>query len=197
MASLAAIARQSIDYDAVEEAFLDLIEDLGIAKFPINCFYVASRLKIGLVKYSSCPAEIYGELAAKYEDGFSLLRENQQYCIFYNDYMLKSRMRFTIWYEIGHIALGHFSDTSKSDCLQKQECNCFATFAQSPMAFVLLAGPESPSDLAGLFGISYQSASYVFEKYLHVMERPSVAKKILNGRIAKLLEFDIEELRLT
>ena len=111
--------------------------------------------------------------------------------------MPKARTRFTLWYEIGHIALGHFNDTSKSDCLQKQECNRFATFAQSPMAFVIMAGPESPSDLAGLFGISYQSASYVFEKYLRVMDCPSVVKKILNGRIAKLLEFNIEELRLS
>ena len=48
---------QGKDYDRIEEIANDLIEDLGLTLFPVNCFEVAFLLGIEIKKYSDIPEE--------------------------------------------------------------------------------------------------------------------------------------------
>lgn len=188
---------QKIDYEKIENAFIDLVEDCGFSSFPVDFFDLARRLDVELVEYSSLSQKDWEQFECKYRDGLSLIHGGQ-YQILYNDCILpKGRMRFTLWYELGHIALHHFDDEFKSAERQAAECRHFAKFALAPMPFVLMAEPESPADIMEIFGTSEECSFYIYDDYLNVLQRyPGTAKRIRTGRIASVLDFDIEGIRL-
>ena len=107
--------------------------------------------------------------------------------------MPKPRARFTLWYELGHICLGHHDGTSATTdrWKQKAECNHFARFAPAPMPFVIMAKPKCSGDIARWFGVSFECAGYVWKNYCNVMQYRSTAQSLLSSRITKQLSFDI------
>ena len=102
---------QGTDYEEIEDAANNLIEDLGLEQSQLNCFEVVFLLGIGIKKYSELPAADRIFLMSKSRDGFSI-RTERQYVIYYNDSLDKDRIRFSIWNEIAHIQLGHL----EADC---------------------------------------------------------------------------------
>ncbi len=186
---------QPIEYTKIENTFLDIVEDLGLTEFPINPFEFAKCAGVELIEYSELPRTL-GWLGEAYEDGFSAMVGEDRYCIYYNDYKNDERMRFTLWYELGHICLGHLDGTSATTNARKQqaECNHFARFAQAPMPFVIKARPEGIDDIMNVFGVSFECAEYVCNSYTRmIFHYPATAQRLLTSRITRLLTFDIDE----
>lgn len=180
---------QGWEYDEIEDTVTDLLEDLGFTEFPVSCFEVASRLRIDVKKYSEVPEEYREMLVGKYEDGYGTCLAKYRYAIYYNDKMNADRIRYTIWYEIGHIQLGHYDRFDKTQERMKAEANRFAIFAQAPMGAVILAEPYNELDISWTFNLSLECAENVYSTYLKVSQYPSVVRKIMNKRIMNVLDF--------
>lgn len=180
---------QGWEYDEIEDTVTDLFEDLGFTEFPVSCFEVASKLKIELKKYSEVPEEDREMLVSKYEDGYGSNLGKYRYVIYYNDTKDADRIRFTIWYEIGHIQLGHYDKFDKTQERMKAEANHFAVFAQAPMPAVILSEPYNEYDVSSTFNLSYECACNLYSSYLHVTYYPNIIKKIMQKRIINVLDF--------
>ena len=90
---------RKVDYDKIEETVNDLIEDLGLREFPVNCFEAAVRLGVETRKYSELSKPDRDFIASKMEYGFSIKRDGK-YVIYYNDALDRYKTRFAIWHEI-------------------------------------------------------------------------------------------------
>lgn len=181
------------DYDRIEEAANDLIEDLGLKLFPVNCFEVAFLLGIELKKYSEIPEEDRAFVESKYEDGYSI-KIQDKYIIYYNDSIDKNRIKFTIWHEIAHIQLGHV----EPGCTERyarieEEANHFATYIMAPLVFIHNLGLSGPFEIAEVCEISLEHACNVFERYQHTFRYAGIRNIILSGRIARLLTYIPQE----
>ena len=177
------------DYDRIEEFANDLIEDLGLKLFPVNCFEVAFLLGIEIKKYSEIPDEDRDFVVSKYEDGYSVRIENK-YIIYYNDTMIRERIKFTIWHEIAHIQLGHLEpDCTESYARLEEEANHFASYVMAPLAFIHNLGLSDPWEIADVCEISFDMACNVMNHYCSAFQFASIRNTILNGRIVKLLTY--------
>lgn len=175
------------EYDEIEEEANCLFEDLGIKKYPADCFEVARLLGIELVKYSDSSDEDRKFMTSKYEEGFSTMTAKSRYAIYYNDSLPPCTVRFTIWYEIAHIQLGHlYENQGKSAARMKAECNRFATYAQAAMPFVIKLSPCCPDELMQEFGLGWTCANYVFDSYMRIKQYPNIVRRILSNRILDL-----------
>lgn len=177
------------DYDRIEEIANDLIEDLGLKLFPVNCFEVAFLLGIEIKKYSEIPTADRGFVLSKYEDGYSI-KICGKYIIYYNDAIDYNRIKFTIWHEIAHIQLGHL----EADCMGsyerlEEEANHFAAFIMAPLVFIHNLGLSNPFEIADVCEISFDCACNVYEHYIRAFQFDSVRRVILAGRIATLLTY--------
>lgn len=180
---------QGWEYDEIEETVTDLFEDLGFTEFPLDCFEVASKLRIDLKKYSEIPEENREMIVSKFEDGYGSYLGKYRFVIYYNDDMNPDRIRYTIWYEIAHIQLGHYYKFNKTQERMKSEANHFAVFAQAPMPAVIMANPNNEYDISSVFNLSLECAEYVYSTYKRVTCYPSTIKKIMNKRIVTVMDF--------
>lgn len=179
------------EYDEIEEEVNCLFEDLGIKKYPADCFEVARKLNIEINKYSEARGSDKEFMTAKYDEGFSVMIAKSRYAIYYNDSLPSYNVQFTIWYEIAHIHLGHlYENQEKSPRRMKSECNHFAAYAQAAMPFVIKSKPSSPEDLMKKFGLGWTCANYVFDNFLHIQNYPHIVRKILSSRIFELFNPD-------
>lgn len=184
---------KSYDYDRIEETANDLIEDLGLKLFPVNCFEVAFLLGIELKKYSETPDEDRDFVASKSDDGYSI-KIHDKYIIYYNDAIDRNRIKFTIWHEIAHIQLGHFEpDCSKSYAHIEEEANHFASYIMAPLAFIYMLGLSSPLEIAKICEISFMHACNVFERYNNTFRYARIRNIVLSGRITQLLTYAPQE----
>lgn len=175
------------EYDKIEEDVNCLFEDLEIVQYPADCFEVARRLGIVLVKYSEASDDDREFMTSKYEEGFSVMTAKSRYAIYYNDHLPSHTVQFTIWYEIAHIQLGHlYENQGKSSARMKAECNHFATYAQAAMPFVLRLSPSCPEELMQKFGLGWTCANYVFDSYVRIRQYSGIVKRILSNRILEL-----------
>lgn len=177
------------DYEKIEDEASDLIEDLGLRQFPVNCFEVAFLLGIGIQKYSDFNDADMGFIKSKTEDGFTILK-GRKYIIYYNDAVDRKRIKFTIWHEIAHIQLGHLEEgRNLSYERQEEEANHFAAYVMAPLVFVHRLGLSDPIMIADVYEISLECACYVYEHYVRAFQYENVRNAILNGRIARLLTY--------
>lgn len=184
---------KSVDYNIIEESANDLIEDLGLSLFPVNCFEVASWLGIGIKKYSEIPEEDRDFVVSKVEDGYSI-KIDSQYIIYYNDALDRKRIKFTIWHEIAHIQLGHLeADCTKSYAQLEEEANHFAAYVMAPLAFIHNLGLSDPAEIADVCEISFECACNVYEHYIKAFQFASIRNTILSGRIVNLLTYNQKE----
>ena len=130
-----AIQLSGCENDEIEEEVNCLFEDLKIEKSHADCFEVAKLLDIELIKYSEVHKDDWKFMTTKYNDGFSVMKSKSKYMIFYNAQLPANIVQFTIWYEIGHIQLGHlYENRGKSS--EQMQAECFAVHAQRTMPFM-------------------------------------------------------------
>ena len=177
------------DYDKVEEEAENLVEDLGLKFFPLDCFQVAEQLDIGIHECSDFSFEDQEFIVSRYPDGFTVFK-NGKFHIYYNETQYETRIRFTIWHEIAHIQLGHLeADCIKSKAQKEEEANHFAAYLMAPLVFIYILGLEDPQEIADTFGISIDLACNAYEHYTNAFRYTRIKNKILNGRLAKLLVY--------
>lgn len=184
----------AVDYNDIEKALMDMLKDLDIHQFPLDCFAVARLLGIDCISYFELTDEVSNVAHNISEDGFSMIGHNGRYVIYYNDQRPCERISFTIWHEIGHIQMGHIEDEiSGEGCYLRMEAeaNHFAHAAIAPTAFVIALHPQDSYQIASAFNISLQCAKYAFYTYNRIMQcSPQFIDYISNARIAKLLTFN-------
>lgn len=143
----------SSDYDRPIAESIRVLEDSGITDFPIdfrkiqktyyNLFDIRSY-KSFMEKHGVTRGEVISLLES--EDG-ATVSNNGKFIIYYNDANVRSRNRFTIAHEIGHIFLDHHFYYGKSllskdvvgkDLYQllENEANCFARNLLCPVCAV-------------------------------------------------------------
>ncbi len=183
---------QGSDYEQIEEEANNLVEDLGLQVFPLDCFEVARLLGITVLSYSELSENDRIVSFSESEDGYSR-REAGGYVIYYNDGKPPTRIKFTMWHEIAHIHLGHLEGCDKSVGRIEAEANHFAAYIVAPLVFVSRMGLETPDEIADALGISIDCACNVYEHYQKAMRNPRVRHKILHSRIARLLTYTSKE----
>ena len=182
-------AMKGKDYDEVEEEAENLIEDLGLNVFPLDCFMVADLLSIDVHKCSEFSKKDKKFIVSKYKDGFTIFKKGR-YIIYYNDSVGFNRIKFTIWHEIAHIQLGHLEkDCTKSKQRQEEEANHFASHVMAPLALIHILELKSPDEIADTFGISIDLACYAYSHYINAFRYTCIKNRILNGRLVKILVY--------
>lgn len=180
---------QRNDYDRVEEEAENLVEDLGLKNFPLDCFQVAEQLDIGIHKCSEFPIKDEEFIVSRYPDGFTVFKKGK-YHIYYNESQNLNRIKFTIWHEIAHIHLGHLeADCTISKEQKEEEANHFAAYLMAPLALIHNLGLEDPVEIADLFEISINLACNAYRHYINAFRYTCIKNIILNSRLAKLLVY--------
>lgn len=179
---------KGINYDKTEAEADDLIDDLGVKNFPLNCFEIAELLGIKMHAYSEFPEEERQFIISKYQEGFSLFNNNC-FHIYYNDSLDYNRTKFTVWHEIGHIQLGHFDSDNKISQKQEEEANHFAAYLMAPLSMIYKLNLEDPQKIAEIFEISIDLACNAYTHYTRAFRYTRIKDRILNGRLAKILVY--------
>lgn len=180
---------KSCDYDRIEEEANNLIEDLGIKQFPMDCFTVAFLLAVEIRGCSEFAGNDREFIVSRFQDGFTIFKAGK-YTIYYNDSLDRNRIKFTIWHEIAHIQLGHL----EAGCMipygqMEEEANHFAAYVMAPLVFVHRLRLNSPQEISDTCGIGFECASNVYVHYIRAFRSTRIRNTILNGRIARLLTY--------
>ena len=177
------------DYNWVEEEAENLVEDLGLKIFPLDCFQVAEQLDIGIHACSEFSTKDEEFIVSRYPDGFTVFKKGK-YHIYYNESQDSNRIKFTVWHEIAYIQLGHLeADCTKSKEQKEEEANHFAAHLMAPLAFIHNLGLEDPQEIADLFEISINLACNAYRHYINAFRYTCIKNIILNSRLAKLLVY--------
>ncbi|MBP5437778.1 MAG: ImmA/IrrE family metallo-endopeptidase [Treponema sp.] len=173
---------QGTDYEEIEDAANNLIEDLGLEQSQLNCFEVVFLLGIGIKKYSELPAADRIFLMSKSRDGFSI-RTERQYVIYYNDSLDKDRIRFSIWNEIAHIQLGHLESDCQG-CRERLEddANYFANYIMTCHNFSYKTSFFSNFNTFSTYAINF----YAAYKQVNQCYSTIIRNSILYEKIARL-----------
>ena len=179
---------RKVDYDKIEETVNDLIEDLGLREFPVNCFEAAVRLGVETRKYSELSKPDRDFIASKMEYGFSIKRDGK-YVIYYNHALDRYKTRFAIWHEIAHIQLGLLEASCRESCARiKEEANHFAAYVMVPPVFIHKLGLDDPRTISDVCKVSFDYACSVLSHYNRSFRFAGLRSTALDGRIEKLLD---------
>ena len=149
-------------YSQIEELVVSLYVKHNIKKIPINPFQIAVAEGYALRKYSELPEEACEILRNKNIDGMNLFdKKLNSYVIFYDDSHSKSRQKFTIMHEIGHIQMKH----NQESALAERVANHFAAYALAPTPLIYLYKCEDVFDIELTFLISRPCAEYRLQSY--------------------------------
>ena len=149
------------DYTKIEKTIVNLYTEINVNKLPINPFEIAIQKGFILIPYSQAPHKARSILKEYEVSGSSGITKEGVYKIFYDDSHCIERQRFTIMHEIGHILLGH-----KEDSAYAERCaNYFAAYSLAPPPIIAKFNCEDFMDIAIIFKLSQESASYAFIRY--------------------------------
>ncbi len=146
-----------MDYNYVNEKILELFTHLNIKSFPLDCEYIVKALGYHLYKYSELSEE--KRLSCFMVSDESLKLHNN---IYYNDNLAKSRIRFSIAHEIGHIILDHGDYLNPN---KEIEANYFASNLLAPRMAIHYAKCKNQNDVVKIFYLSQEAAQYAFNDY--------------------------------
>lgn len=151
-------------YEEIKKIVADTIVDAGIKEYPYDVFQVAKNLEIKLVSYQSLSQKKRDACFLESEDAFSVLIDFGSYAewyIYYNQDIGKSRVRFTIMHEIGHIMLDHKDGNE----VEESEANFFSKHILAPPCIMNEVGVEDYLDIVTKFEVSQEMATYQIEYY--------------------------------
>lgn len=152
-------------YEDIKELVAHTLQEGRICSIPICCFQLTSALEIHCISYSSLSEKKLSAALQLSEEGFTL--DNT---IYYNDYQIPTRIRFTIMHEVGHIMLGHSDDNDISEL----EANFFAAYILVPPVIVHAhdkTGDIDQNQIKTLFDVSATMAENTFNSYTNWLKR--------------------------
>lgn len=144
----------------IVEKILDLYKRCHIHSFPVDCTDILKQLNCRVYSYSYLkehhPA-LYSYCSRYSDDGLKY-----KDVVIYNDNHAKSRIRFTLAHEIGHIILGHTALSPHCE----QQANAFAANLLAPLPLIYYYHCQSASDISQKFGLSAPAADIAWSDYL-------------------------------
>ena len=152
-------------YAKIKDIVADTLCAGQIANVPICCFQLTTALNIKCIPYSSLSIDKQSACLQLSEEGFTL-----DEAIYYNDFQLDTRIRFTIMHELGHIMLDHAED----DEIAEIEANFFAGYILVPPILVYAhdkTGEMDQETIKRLFYVSAPVAEYGFSSYCGWIKR--------------------------
>lgn len=154
-------------YEEIKDIVAHTLKIGKVNSIPICCFELASRLDIECIPYSSLPLEKQSACIQFSEEGFTLNNS-----IYYNDYRISTRIRFTVMHEIGHIMLNHLEDSDDAEL----EANFFAGYILVPPVLVYAHDKTNDIDqdrIRNLFDVSNPVAENSYNYYKKWIQRNS------------------------
>lgn len=149
------------DCERIESTVVKLFIKLGINKFPIDTFAIAKQLGYMLVPYSRANESVRKLLQLYEMSGASIRTKKGVYKIFYDDYNVIERQRFTIMHEIGHIQLSH---RENSDYAEKC-ADHYASYALAPSPIVDMLPYKEKEEIMACFWVSPPCSYRVLKRY--------------------------------
>lgn len=142
-------------YEEIAMTASEVLTDYGINSFPIDVFELAKRMKFKVCTYSEFkPTETIVLLNGS-DEGMSCYGcDSKRFLIVYNDSKIKTRIRFTIAHEIGHIVLGHKESNEETE----SEANFFARQLLVPPCVLLFKHITDFLVISNMFDVSTEVA---------------------------------------
>lgn len=125
--------------------------------FPIDCFNVLDNCHIEYVKYSEQGKRKHEDCLKISDEAFTLRGK-----IYYNDEVIRQRVRFSLIHELGHIMLQHTIERSPSE---EQEANIFASYFLAPRMAVHYSKCKNAADVIKRFDLSEKAANIAYNDY--------------------------------
>lgn len=148
-------------YEEIKKIVVDMFEKYDISCVPISGFEIAAKMGIKVIPYSAYPESAQRLMRKESTDGFSILKDTDEWVVFYDDSVNYLRVNNTIMHEIGHIVLDHTEDSA----LAEKEVNFFAKYALAPPVLIHKLKLNRAMDISNRFKISYEAACYAFNYY--------------------------------
>ncbi len=141
-----------------------------ITNFPIDIKDVANKLGIIVIEAKHLPHKLYA---------ISFSQNSQTYISYIPSNNINTD-RFTIAHELGHLLLQHKANKAYSEH-QEEQANIFASRLLAPMIVINDLAPDSAEELSDLFGLSLESATIRYNRYIKIKKR----NKFLTNNLEK------------
>lgn len=176
------------DYKVARDLAWKVLIECKIKELPVNLANVINHYGIYLVRYSD--SGYINRHSSPNEDGFSRLIDSKQ-VIYYNNFKLTHRVRFTLAHEVGHILLGHldFGETlhrnAENDVsdTREQQANVFARDLLMPATVLHSLNIISADDISNICNVSMKSAEIRFNRLLELNKRGMFNKHPLERQV--------------
>lgn len=169
-------------YEEIKDEVTLLMEEHGVRCIPVSGFELATHMGVTLIPYSSLTPEKRAASMLISMDGFLTVEGIGAETIYYNDGIGYERINWTFLHEIGHLVLGHLEHDDEAEA----EANFFAKYAAAPPVLVHKIKPQSPNEIAKVFGLSFEAACHAFDYY----------QKWLRYRPSRYTGYELRLLRL-
>lgn len=150
-----------MNYSFILSKILSVLEKCAVNSFPIDCAELISQYGYRVFTYQELKAkspELYDICIACSDDAF---RDMATKTVAYNTEAPRRRVYFSLAHELGHIVLGHLSETKKTEA----EANFFASNILAPRMAIHYARCKNEADVARIFEVSCEAAQYAFDDY--------------------------------
>ena len=141
-------------YDEIDKVIIEIFQDYGITRFPIDEKDLCKKMGVALIAYSEFERSERKLLMKKSKSGF-FVKESKE-CpptIYYNDKIESNgAIRFTIFHELKHYV---FDDNDDSD---DDLADYFAAHLMCPTAYFMIKGVDTANEIASCCGMSIEAA---------------------------------------
>lgn len=150
-----------MNYSFILEKVFSVFEECYVNSFPLNFVDLIIQYGYRVFTYQQLrdkSPELYESCILYSDDAF---RDMATKTVAYNTEAPKKRVYFSLAHELGHIVLGHLSETKKTEA----EANFFASNILAPRMAIHYARCKNEADVARIFEVSCEAAQYAFDDY--------------------------------
>ena len=150
-------------YEAIKKRVVDLLDEYGVTRYPLDVFALVRQMRIRLIPYSQLDGERRSAAFEYSDNAFRIVASDySEAFIFYNDAMPLERARYSVAHELAHIVLEHGSRDGDDET--ESEADFFAAYLLMPVPLVYALCSPDPEEVSVFFGTSRQSASFAVER---------------------------------
>lgn len=183
-------------YQQVRDAVWQTLIDYKVVDLPVSLYSICKMSEIKLIKNS------VSHSLNENESGMSVFQHGIWYVI-YDDSELKTRTRFTIAHELGHIFLGHEMKnglyTRKNNMFKptdETEADMFAARLLAPACVLWGINAQTAEQIASVCNISHEAAQIRAERMEILRKRGKFLTSPLEQQVYKQFENYIKNNRL-
>ena len=157
----------------IEKKVVSLYTEQKIRRVPINPFEIIKKRGYILIPFSEVSGRHCQEYINEESDAFSFYSpEKKTYVIVYNSKKPMYRVRFTLMHELGHIELGHRTESD----LARKLADYYAGYALAPSPLIGKCSSADIISVASTFEVSYECADICCYRYYNWRQQGNVLK---------------------